>query len=79
MLLATHGALDADGALLSPDERAHIDALLDALRAALDSGAEAAPIEAAIDAVAKGTEAFAARRMNEGIRRALAGKNVESI
>jgi molecular chaperone HscA len=79
MLLATHGALDADGALLSPQERAHIDALLDALRAALDSGAEAAPIEAAIDAVAKGTEAFAARRMNEGIRRALAGKNVESI
>ena len=34
---------------------------------------------AAVQALAKGTEAFAARRMNEGIRKALAGKNVESI
>jgi hypothetical protein len=30
-------------------------------------------------ALAKGTEAFAAQRMNEGIRKALAGKNLESL
>ena len=31
------------------------------------------------EALAQGTEAFAARRMNKGITLALAGKNIESI
>jgi len=78
MLLATQSALDADGALLSADEREGIDALMDRLRRAQSSG-DAAVIEAATKALADGTEAFAARRMNAGITRALAGRQIESL
>ena len=38
-----------------------------------------AAIEAATDALAKGTEAFAAARMNDGIRKALAGKHIGAM
>ncbi|RKJ99632.1 Fe-S protein assembly chaperone HscA [Alicycliphilus denitrificans] len=79
LLIATQSALDADGDMLAPDERAAIDALMQALRTALEAGRDAAAIEAATSALAKGTEAFAARRMNRGIREALAGKNVSSL
>lgn len=78
MWLATQSALDADGDLLSPDERQHVQALMAATLAAksLDNAAE---IEAATEALAKGTEAFAAQRMNRGIQHALAGKNIETL
>ncbi|MDB5752135.1 MAG: hscA [Ramlibacter sp.] len=79
MLIATQSALDADAELLEPQERRSIDALMDTLRETAAASADAATIEAAVQALAKGTEAFAARRMNEGIRKALAGKNLESI
>jgi molecular chaperone HscA len=80
MLIATHSALEADGDLLDGGERTEIDRLLAELRSAnAAADATAAGIEAAVQAVAKGTEAFAARRMNEGIRKALAGKNLESL
>jgi molecular chaperone HscA len=79
MLLATQGALDADGALLAPPERAGIDALMLALRAIAANSTDAAAIEAATHALAHGTEAFAAARMNAGIQKALAGKRVESL
>ena len=36
-------------------------------------------IEAATKALADGTEAFAAERMNAGIARALAGRQIESL
>jgi molecular chaperone HscA len=78
MLLATQSALDADGQLLSDIERATIGALMGQLRE-VEAASDAAAIDAAIQELAKGTEAFAARRMNEGIRKALAGKNVEAI
>lgn len=78
MLIATQSALDADGDVLSPKERAAIDALMVALRHQRDSD-DAAAIEAATEALAKGTEAFAAHRMNRGIQQALAGKNVASL
>ncbi|MDE1554144.1 MULTISPECIES: Fe-S protein assembly chaperone HscA [Comamonas] len=78
MLLATQSALTADGDLLSPAQRGEITALMDALRATV-TAADAAVIEAATQALAKGTEAFAAERMNRGIRDALAGKNVQSL
>jgi molecular chaperone HscA len=78
MLLATRSALDADGDLLSADERAQIDRLIAALEA--DRLLEdAAAVEAATEALAKGTEAFAAMRMNSGIQKALAGKNIETV
>jgi molecular chaperone HscA len=49
------------------------------LRETVKASEDAAVVEAAVQALAKGTESFAARRMNEGIRRALAGKNLEAI
>ncbi|MDH1701261.1 Fe-S protein assembly chaperone HscA [Comamonas terrigena] len=78
MLLATHTALAADGDVLSAAQRAEIDQLMDALSQAKGSD-DVAVVEAATQALAKGTEAFAAERMNRGIREALAGKNVQSI
>ncbi|WP_144732813.1 Fe-S protein assembly chaperone HscA [Extensimonas perlucida] len=78
MLLATQSAIEADGDLLTPPERAEIDALMAALRTQLQ-GDDAAAIEAATAALAKGTEAFAARRMNRSIQQALAGKSVQSL
>jgi molecular chaperone HscA len=78
MWLATQSALQADGDLLSAEDRARIDALM---VATLDAKKleDAAAIEAVTEALAKGTEAFAAQRMNRGIQHALAGQNIESI
>jgi molecular chaperone HscA len=78
MWLATQSALQADGDLLSTQERANIDALM---AAALEAKKleDAAAIEAATEALAKGTEAFAAQRMNRGIQHALAGQNIETL
>ena len=78
MLMATQSALDADGGLLSPEEHAAIEALRLALREAMAS-TEAAVVEAATKALADGTEAFAAQRMNQGIARALSGRQIESL
>jgi molecular chaperone HscA len=78
MILATQSALDADGALLSDDEHRAIERLVDGLREA-KSVDDAKLIEAATKALADGTEAFAAERMNAGIHKALAGKSVETI
>ena len=78
MLLATQSALAADADLLSSAELASVKGLMDALRASRESQ-DAAHIEAATTALAKGTEAFAASRMNRGIQQALAGQNIENI
>jgi molecular chaperone HscA len=78
MLLATRSALAVDGNLLSPQEREPIERLM----AELEKDRlleDAAAVEAATTALAKGTEAFAAMRMNNGIRQALAGKNIETV
>jgi molecular chaperone HscA len=81
MLLATQSALDADADLLSGTERADIDVLMAALRGvvSLTETTDAATIEAATKALANGTEAFAAARMNRGIQTALAGKNISMV
>jgi len=42
-------------------------------------GTETPAIEAAVKAVAEGTEAFAAARMNQGIRQALSGRTLDEI
>ena len=78
MLLATQSALTADADLLAPSALLEIEAHMDQLRARLGSE-DASEIEALTQALAKATEAFAALRMNRGIREALAGKNVQSI
>lgn len=78
MLLAARSALAADADLLTLAERAEVDALMAALRAMLGSD-DTVQIEAATKALAQGTEAFAALRMNRGIQRALAGKNIAAV
>lgn len=78
MWLATQSALQADGDLLSSESRANIEALMAATLAAKQLP-DAAAIEAATEALAKGTEAFAAQRMNRGIQHALAGQNIETL
>jgi molecular chaperone HscA len=78
MVLATRSALQADGDLLSAEERADLDALIAAAeqaRVADDTQAMTHTTEQ----LAKGTEAFAALRMNQGIRQALSGKNIEAV
>jgi molecular chaperone HscA len=79
MLIATRSALAADGHLLTPPEREDIESLMRQLDAIARSSGDAGAIEAATQAVAKGTEAFAATRMNHSIQQALAGKNVETL
>ena len=78
MWLATQSALQADGDLLSTEDRARIDELMAATLEAKKLE-DASAIEAATEALAKGTEAFAAQRMNRGIQHALAGQNIENI
>ena len=79
MLLATVSALNVDANLLSNEERRDIDSLMAALRDTVSSSQSAGVIEAATKALADGTEAFAAARMNRGIQTALAGKNISAV
>ena len=78
MIIATQSALFADADLLSPNERAQIDSLMAGLADARAHG-DAASIEAATKELARGTEEFAAQRMNRGIQKALSGKNIETV
>ena len=78
MLLATRSALHADGELLAAAQRQAIDRLMTTLQE-VASGADHAAINAAVEALARGTEEFAAARMNRGIREALAGRSIEDV
>ncbi|MDO9028961.1 MAG: Fe-S protein assembly chaperone HscA [Hydrogenophaga sp.] len=78
MIAATHSALAADADLLEPAELQAIHNLIAQLSQTL-TGDTTAAIESATEALAKGTEAFAAMRMNRGIQHALAGKRLEEV
>ncbi|MCC6248852.1 MAG: Fe-S protein assembly chaperone HscA [Rubrivivax sp.] len=78
MVLATRSALAADGHLLEPAERAEVERLV-AETERIGQGTDAHAVEAAVKALADGTEGFAAARMNQGIRQALAGKRLEEV
>jgi molecular chaperone HscA len=78
MLLATRAALDADGDLLGNAEREAIEVLLAELQRSREGGDRHA-MDAAVEALATGTEAFAAERMNRSIRQALSGRRVEEV
>ncbi len=79
MVEATLSALRADSDLLSADEQTGIQTLMDTVRRVASGSEDAADIEAATQALAKGTEAFAAMRMNRGISRALAGTRIDAF
>jgi len=78
LVLATRAALLADGNLLSTEQRAVVEGLLAAVQVVRE-GNDQNRIDAAVEALAQGTEEFAAQRMNRGIRNALAGKRVEDV
>jgi molecular chaperone HscA len=78
LLLGTRSALAADGDLLSPAERDAIVGLMNRLQTIATSNDHRA-IDDAVEALARGTEAFAAERMNRGIRHALAGRNINEV
>ncbi len=78
LLEATRSAVRADGHLLTGEERSTIESRMENLEAAL-AAADHRAIKKAVDALNHGTEAFAARRMDEGVRRALAGRKIGSF
>ena len=78
MNLATLSAMAADGDLLTQAEQEEIARLMQAMNQ-VAQGEDAHLINAAVEDLAKGTEAFAAERMNRGIRQALAGRNIEQL
>jgi molecular chaperone HscA len=71
--------LNADGHLLSAEDRSHIESLMKTLRQTVDMAVEAQVVEDATEALAKATEAFAAERMNHSIQKALSGQNIQSL
>lgn len=79
LVLATRAALAADGDLLSDEERQAVEALAAQAENAAHHEQDPQRIEAATKTLADGTEAFAAERMNRGIRQALTGRSVEEM
>jgi molecular chaperone HscA len=78
MVLATRSALAADGDLLDDAQREAIDSLIRAVDELIGQDDHRA-INTAVEALAHGTEDFAAERMNRGIQRAFAGRTVDQI
>ncbi|MSP20457.1 MAG: Fe-S protein assembly chaperone HscA [Alphaproteobacteria bacterium] len=78
LLLAIESALRADADLLDVTERRDIDDGRDRLRTAIE-GTDRTTILDAVDALNTATEAFAARRMDRGIRSALRGVAVNTL
>jgi molecular chaperone HscA len=87
ILLATQSALDGDGDLLALDERTNIDGLMLTVSEtlarsndeAIEAGGRQAALHDAVQALADGTEEFAARRMDKSVRSALAGKKLDQV
>lgn len=76
---AIEAALAEDGdTLLTQEERNAIQAHLDALRD-LCQGSDSQAIKEGTEALNHATEAFAAKRMDASVQKALAGKNLDSL
>ncbi|MEG2902288.1 MAG: Fe-S protein assembly chaperone HscA, partial [Massilia sp.] len=77
----------SDTDLLSPDEQAAIAGQLQMVRDAvamsndttLEPGLRQNVVHDAVQALAHGTEEFAARRMDKSVRKALSGKSLDEI
>ncbi len=77
-LLALEAALAKDGSLLAADERAALDGARAHLEAAI-AGEDRDAINAAAEALESLSKPFAERRMDRGIREALAGLSVGEL
>jgi molecular chaperone HscA len=78
LIEATRAALAVDEALLSAEEKTAIQAAIASLEKLL-RGTDHRPIRKAVEALNHATEEFAARRMDAGIKRALAGRKIGSF
>jgi molecular chaperone HscA len=78
ILLATRKGLAADGDLLDPGEGDRIRAACDALEEA-SRGEDPGRIHVRIEALDDATKAFAGRRMNRAIARAIEGKRLDVV
>ena len=78
LLEAVRSALDVDGALLDASERAEIEAALADLQTER-GGNEVVRIRRAIKKLDAATQTFAQLRMDENIRKALAGHRIEEF
>ena len=77
---ALHAALAADGdELLSPAERAGVEQALQELETLSGASQDPKEIEAAIGQLEKDCEFYVERRMNSGIRKAMAGHRVDEF
>lgn len=77
---ALNAALARDGdELLSVDERAGVQQALDRLLAVTEASQDAREVESAIKQLEKDCEFYVERRMNSGIRKAMAGHRVDEF
>ena len=78
VLRATRKALAADADLLSPEERARVDQAVIDLEAAI-AGERLSAITTSTEALDDATHAWAGRRMDRAVARAIAGKQVGEV
>jgi molecular chaperone HscA len=78
LIEATQSALRDDAHLLDPGERTRIDASISKLQTTL-LGDNRRHINIAMDDLSADTKEFAARRMNQNVRRVLAGRKVDEL
>ena len=71
-------ALEADGSLLTEDERDGLESAMDKMRTVL-AGGHTEAIRLETKALSEASDEFAARRMNREIRRALQGQSVDAL
>jgi len=78
ILIAIDSAMAADAHLLSESESSTIAHLMTTVRNLMQSNDHEA-LHKAVENLAKGTEEFAARRMDQSVRSALAGKKLDEL
>jgi len=79
LLLATQTAIDQDGQLLSLADQALIGQRMAELSVLRETLKDADALRAGIAALSAATEGFAAARMDQAVRQALAGRRVEDL
>ena len=79
LIEAVDAALAEDQHLLAEDELDVIKRKLKALKELIGSAQDAQVLRRSVESLSKATDDFAARRMNESIKKALSGKKIEEI
>jgi molecular chaperone HscA len=79
LIEAVDAALAEDQQLLDEDELDVINRKLKALKDLIGSAKDTQVLRRSVESLSKATDDFAARRMNESIKKALSGKKIEEI